>query len=90
MSQEDRGKLGVVEKRLPGVPKYYYWGKNPKNILTYYREQAKMAAEAYSKEHPVLFANDAQRRFYRIMLALRIAKVVGVLAFGLLVYHFAG
>jgi hypothetical protein len=52
MTQEDKGELGVVEKRLPGVPKYYYWGKNPKNILAYYRDQAKSAAEAYSKVNP--------------------------------------
>ncbi len=90
MTQEDKGELGVVEKRLPGVPKYYYWGKNPKNILAYYRDQAKSAAEAYSKANPTFFANDAQRRFYRVMLALRIAKVAGVLAFGLLVYHLVG
>jgi len=87
---DQKDGLGVVEKRLPGVPKYYYWGKNPKNILSYYREQAKSAAETYLKAHPAFFVNDAQRRFYRVMLAFRLAKILGVVAFGLLLYYLVG
>ncbi len=83
-------KTGFADKWLPGVPKYYYWGKDPKNIVAYYREQARSAAKAYSNTHPSVFANDAQRRFYRLMVALRVAKVVAVVVFGLLLYHFAG
>lgn len=79
-----------AEKMLPGVPKYYYWGKNPKNILGYYREQARRAAESYSKAHPPFFVNDAQRRFYRTMLAFRLAKIAAVVAFALLIYYLVG
>lgn len=86
---EKKEDTGLTEKWLPGVPKYYYWGKNPKNILAYYREQARSAAENYAKTHPP-FANEAQRRFYRIMLALRIAKIAGIIAFGLLLYYVVG
>jgi hypothetical protein len=54
------------EKRRPGVPKYFYWGKKP--------PKAKKAQKAQ-----VGFINFQQKRFYLVQLAFRTAKVTAIL-----------
>jgi len=51
------------EKRRPGVPKYFYWGKKPPK----------------AKKAQVGFTNFQQKRFYLVQLAFRTAKVTAIL-----------
>jgi len=50
------------EKRRPGVPKYFYWGKKPPK----------------AKKVQTGFTNFQQKRFYLVQLAFRTAKVTAI------------
>jgi hypothetical protein len=58
------------EKRRPGVPKYYYWGKKPPK----------------AKKVQTGFVNGQQKRFYAVQLLFRTAKVTAVLVVLLLIF----
>jgi len=58
------------EKRRPGVPKYFYWGKKPPK----------------AKKAQIGFTNFQQKRFYLVQLAFRTAKVTAVVMVFLLFF----
>ncbi|MDA4134039.1 MAG: hypothetical protein OK441_00530 [Thaumarchaeota archaeon] len=58
------------EKRRPGVPKYFYWAKNPPKPAPY-------QSKAMTHE---------QRRFRFVVSAFTIAKVLAIIAFFLLIF----
>lgn len=58
------------EKRRPGVPKYYYWAKNPPKPAPY-RERA---------------LNSEQRKFRFVVGAFTIAKALAIITFLLLLF----
>jgi hypothetical protein len=58
------------EKRRPGVPKYYYWGKRPPKPAPY-RERN---------------LNSEQRRFRFVIGAFTIAKVLAIVTFLVLIF----
>ena len=52
------------EKRRPGVPKYFYWGKKPPK----------------AKKAQTSFVNRQQKEYYLVQLAFRTAKVTAIVA----------
>ena len=50
------------EKRRPGVPKYYYWGKSPPK----------------PKSVQTRFVNGAQKKFYVALMAFKLAKIAAI------------
>jgi hypothetical protein len=62
--------MGEEEKRRPGVPKYFYWGKKPPK----------------AKKAQASFVNPQQKRYYLVQLAFRTAKVTAVVMVFLLFF----
>jgi hypothetical protein len=58
------------QKRRPGVPKYFYWGKKPPK----------------AKKAQTSFVNRQQKRYYLIQLAFRTAKVTALVMVFLLFF----
>jgi hypothetical protein len=80
MSEQETEKK---EKVIPGMPKYYYWGKDPRSASRY----TTWAIPLPKSGDPVSgFANDSQKKFYRIILAFRVGKVAALIVFVYLVY----
>jgi hypothetical protein len=79
--------LSKQERRKPGVPKYYYWAKDPKNIL---RHQALKAGLLKAPGEQANFENPAQKKFFRVIVAFKVAKLVAAAAFLLILLYVVG
>jgi len=64
------GEEEKEEKRRPGVPKFYYWGKSPPKV----------------KQVRTGFVNGAQKKYYLVQLAFRTAKVTALVLVFLLFF----
>ena len=64
------GEEEKEEKRRPGVPKFYYWGKSPPKVKQVQRG----------------FVNAAQKKYYLVQLAFRTAKVTAIVMVFLLFF----
>jgi hypothetical protein len=58
------------EKRRPGVPKYFYWGKKPPK----------------AKKVQTGFVNHQQKAYYLVQMAFRTAKVTAIVMVFLLFF----
>ncbi|PSN83682.1 hypothetical protein B9Q01_03820 [Candidatus Marsarchaeota G1 archaeon OSP_D] len=73
------------EKRKLGVPKYYYWAKNPR-LAADYKEWSRGVFQVKSGDPIRGFANREQRRLYWILTGFKLAKIVALGVFVYLIY----